>query len=95
MSLAIGASFFLIPLVLAHLEIQIEGSHGWAEKLPTWRWDSRAVRRWFGKPVTGYHLCAFRRGPRLPGQYAEVVMRASRPGIRPGAIPRSHMGSGA
>jgi len=57
MSLAVGAYFFLIAFVLAHLEIQIEGPHGWAEKLPTWRWDSRAVRRWFGKPVTGYHLC--------------------------------------
>jgi len=57
MSLAIGAYFFLIALVLAHLEIQIEGPHGWAEKLPTWRWDSRRIRRWFGKPVTGYHLC--------------------------------------
>ena len=57
MSLAIGAYFFLIAFILAHLEIQIEGPHGWAEKLPTWRWDSRRVRRWFGKPVTGYHLC--------------------------------------
>ena len=57
MFLAVGAYFFLIAFVLAHLEIQIEGPHGWAEKLPTWRWDSRAVRRWFGKPVTGYHLC--------------------------------------
>ena len=56
MSLVVGAYFFVIALVLAHLEIQIEGPHGWAEKLPTWRWDSRAVRRWFGKPVTGYHL---------------------------------------
>ena len=57
MSLAIGAYFFLIAFILAHLEIQIEGPHGWAEKLPTWSWDSRGVRRWFGKPVTGYHLC--------------------------------------
>ena len=56
MSLAVGAYFFLIAFVLAHLEIQIEGPHGWAEKLPTWRWDSRAVRRWVGKPVTGYHV---------------------------------------
>ena len=31
-----------------------------AEKVPTWRWDSRGVRRWFGKPVTGYHLCLVR-----------------------------------
>jgi len=57
MSLTVGAYFFLIAFVLAHFEIQIEGPHGWAEKLPTWRWDSRAVRRWFGKPVTGYHVC--------------------------------------
>lgn len=57
MTLAIGAYFFLIAFVLAHLEIQIEGAHGWAEKLPTWRWDGPRVRRWSGKPVTGYHLC--------------------------------------
>lgn len=57
MSLLLGAYFFLIALILAHLEIQIEGPHGWAEKLPTWRWDGRGVRRWFGKPITGYHVC--------------------------------------
>ena len=57
MTLAIGAYFFLIAFVLAHLEIQIEGPHGWAEKLPTWRWDGPRIRRWLGKPVTGYHLC--------------------------------------
>lgn len=57
MTLAFGAYFFVIALILAHLEIQIEGPHGWAEKLPTWRWDSPRVRRWFGKPVTGYHIC--------------------------------------
>jgi hypothetical protein len=56
MTLLMGAYFFCIALVLAHLEIQIEGPHGWAEKLPTWRWDSPGVRRWFGKPITGYHL---------------------------------------
>jgi hypothetical protein len=57
MTVTLGAYFFLIALILAHLEIQIEGAHGWAEKLPTWRWDSPAVRRSFGKPVTGYHVC--------------------------------------
>ena len=56
MTLVLGAYFFVIALVLAHLEIQIEGPHGWAEKLPTWRWDGSAIRRWFGKPVTGYRL---------------------------------------
>ena len=57
MTLALGAYFFCIALILALLEIQIEGPHGWAEKLPTWRWDSPGIRRWFGKPVTGYHIC--------------------------------------
>jgi hypothetical protein len=57
MTLAIGAYFFCIAFILAQLEIQIEGPHGWAEKLPTWRWDSPRIRRWFGKPVTGHHLC--------------------------------------
>ena len=77
MTLAIGAYFFLIAFVLAHLEIQIEGPHGWAEKLPTWRWDSPGVRRWFGKPVTGYHLCLltlillFLHVPQLYGAYWE------------------------
>ena len=56
MTLAVGAYLFLIAFALAHLEIQIEGPHGWAAKLPTWRWDSRSVRRWLGKPVTGYHV---------------------------------------
>ncbi len=32
-------------------------AHGWAEKIPTWRWDGSVVRRLFGKPVTGYHVC--------------------------------------
>ena len=57
MTLAIGGYFFLIALVLALLEIEIEGPHGWAAKLPTRRWDGPFVRRWVGKPVTGYHVC--------------------------------------
>lgn len=56
MTVAMGIYFFVIAFILAQLEIQIEGAHGWAEKLPTWRWDSPAVLRWAGKPITGYHV---------------------------------------
>lgn len=49
--------FFGVALVLAILEIQIEGPFGWAERLPTWRWDGPGVQKWLGKPVTAYHLC--------------------------------------
>lgn len=56
MTIPIGIYFFAIAWVLAQLEIQIEGPHGWAEKLPTWRWDSPSVLRWAGKPITGYHV---------------------------------------
>jgi len=56
MTLAMGIYLFALAWVLAQLEIQIEGPHGWAEKLPTWRWDSAAVLKWAGKPITGYHV---------------------------------------
>ena len=48
--------YYVVAMVLAQLEIQIEGPYGWAERLPTWRWDTPGVRKWLGKPVTGYHL---------------------------------------
>ncbi|MCI0656400.1 MAG: hypothetical protein L0170_04935 [Acidobacteria bacterium] len=51
-----GLYFFAIAFVLAQLEIQIEGAHGWAARLPTWRWQSPGVLRWAGKPITGYHV---------------------------------------
>jgi len=51
-----GLYFFAIAFVLAQLEIQIEGPHGWAERLPTWRWQTPGVLRWAGKPITGYHV---------------------------------------
>jgi hypothetical protein len=56
MTVPMALYFFAIAFVLAQLEIQIEGAHGWAERLPTWRWDSPAVLRWAGKPITGYHV---------------------------------------
>lgn len=62
---------FIYCLVLAWLEVQIEGEHGWAAKLPTWRgqpaWASerslffRVLRAAFragsgGNELTGYHI---------------------------------------
>jgi len=53
---------FMLSLALAALEVQIEGPHGWAARLPTWRpglnhWLGRFVRRLSGgEEVTGYHL---------------------------------------
>lgn len=48
--LAASAAFAL-------LEIQIEGSEGWARSLPTWRWENPFTRRLFGaRAMTGYHL---------------------------------------
>jgi hypothetical protein len=45
--------------VFALLEIQIEGTQGWAAGLPTWRRDNRWTRLLLGgRPLTGYHLHA-------------------------------------
>lgn len=55
--LARGAYYFVCGLVLALLEIQIEGKDGWAAKLPTWRLASPFIMRWFGRPLTGYMIC--------------------------------------
>lgn len=40
----------------AWMEIEIEGPSGWAEKLPTKRFDTRLSRLIFGVPITRYHL---------------------------------------
>jgi len=56
---------FVMALILAILEVQIEGKHGWAANLPTWRpradkWYTKLFK-WFagGKGMTGYHLSIF------------------------------------
>lgn len=54
--------FWIIGFFLAILEIQIEGEHGWAEKLPTWRAKPGGrIDKFFKKlasekDLTGYHL---------------------------------------
>lgn len=56
---------FFMALVLALLEIQIEGPHGWAKNLPTWRPKNEnfVLRIWkkilSGRDITGYHLTMF------------------------------------
>ena len=52
---------FVVALLLALVEIEIEGKHGWAEKIPTWyRTTGFGGKLWGfimgGKPLTGYHL---------------------------------------
>lgn len=53
--------FWLFLLLSASLfalvEIQVEGDHGWAAKLPTWRIQNRWTKLILGeKPLTGYHF---------------------------------------
>ncbi|MFC1663083.1 hypothetical protein ACFL04_02890 [Patescibacteria group bacterium] len=47
----------LTALILALWEIQIEGKHGWASRLPTKRFNNDLVKSISGgRPITGYHL---------------------------------------
>jgi hypothetical protein len=48
----------LVAWLFALLEIQVEGRHGWAENLPTWRIENKWTRVVYKKPLTGYHLYA-------------------------------------
>ncbi len=52
-----GAYLFVIAVVLAYFEVQVEGPDGWAARLPTWRSNDPAWTWVFGgRPITGYHL---------------------------------------
>ncbi len=56
---------FILGIVLAILEIQIEGPYGWAKNLPTWRpqgnnWLIRCYTKFMsGREATGYHAAMF------------------------------------
>jgi hypothetical protein len=55
----IGLMAFMVflAIILALWEVQIEGKHGWAANLPTWRVDKGWVLRLMGgRPLTGYHV---------------------------------------
>ncbi|HIH52266.1 hypothetical protein J4412_01570 [Candidatus Pacearchaeota archaeon] len=51
---------FVLSLVFAFWEIEIEGKNGWAKKLPTWYRKSNFSKIFYNisskKPLTGYHL---------------------------------------
>ena len=51
----------LLALFFAQIEIQIEGSAGWAAKLPTWRIEAHWLLDvfWGGRAMTGYHAWVF------------------------------------
>jgi hypothetical protein len=58
------AFLFGYALLFAAVEIEIEGEHGWAERLPTWFRVTPLYARAYGlfmrgKPLTGYHLVMF------------------------------------
>ncbi len=55
---------FTYALLFAAVEIEIEGPHGWAERLPTWFRITPPYARLYGvfmrgKPLTGYHAVMF------------------------------------
>ena len=51
----------LISYFFAKVEIHIEGKHGWASQLPTWRIEKHWLLDvfWGGRPLTGYHAWVF------------------------------------
>ncbi|MBU2612650.1 MAG: hypothetical protein KKB62_02930 [Nanoarchaeota archaeon] len=56
-----GIFIFILSLIFALLEIEIEGPNGWARKLPTWYRKSGFFSKVFynlfpRKPLTGYHF---------------------------------------
>jgi len=53
-SLLLFSYLFILSILFAYLEIQIEGSEGWAKNLPTWKQKFMAFG--FEFEFTGYHL---------------------------------------
>lgn len=51
----------LLAYFFAQVEIQIEGSAGWAANLPTWRIENHWLLDifWGGRAMTGYHAWVF------------------------------------
>ena len=56
--------WFVLCTLMAGLEIEAEGKHGWAERMPTWYRTTGPIARLYGrlmggKPLTGYHAFMF------------------------------------
>ncbi len=51
-----GLYILIFGIFLALLEIEIEGEHGWAKNLPTWRKTKNNAPLGFLRNITGYHL---------------------------------------
>ena len=51
----------ILAFFFAEVEIQIEGSEGWAASLPTWKIEKHWLLDifWGGRPMTGYHAWVF------------------------------------
>jgi len=48
---------FILVVIFANLEIQIEGKDGWAKNLPCWRIEKGWLLKLSGgRPLTGYHF---------------------------------------
>lgn len=58
---ALATGIVMLAAVFAQVEIQIEGTVGWAGALPTWRIESHPLLDvfWGGRPLTGYHVWVF------------------------------------
>ena len=59
-ALLLLAAVIGLGFAFAKLEVAIEGPHGWATSLPTWRIGGRWWNRWLfgGREMTGYHAWA-------------------------------------
>lgn len=60
-TVALVAWVALLSFFFANVEIQIEGSAGWAANLPTWHIEHHWLLDilWGGRPMTGYHAWVF------------------------------------